>query len=273
MKKLIVVADWASDLLTCQEFKSVVEGYVKNPENINISFVSVTPSTIHTGYVLNQIIHTEERLGRPQETIIIQNTDPRLQNTENVVDSKGAEFIITKLFNGIYVCGPNAGFDFSFIKNSIENIYLYPNLNKGSQFRSRDLYSRVCSHLMDELEDELELEETHSNIIPVIQEHFIGHIDNFGNIKTTILNSEFKGKKKFGDIITIKINNIIKKAKYVPGLFGGKVGELVIYPGSSGNIHELYLEISIWQHFDTKNVKTGLETFNYPKAGMTIEIF
>ena len=36
---------------------------------------------------------------------------------------------------------------------------------------------------MDEMEDELELEEIPSNNILVLDDHYVGHIDNHGNIK------------------------------------------------------------------------------------------
>ena len=82
MKKLIVLADWASDSLTCQEIKISVEGFLKNSKYANISFVSSTPSTIHTSFLINQIVEDVERYGQPLETVIFQNTDPRLHSTQ-----------------------------------------------------------------------------------------------------------------------------------------------------------------------------------------------
>ncbi len=59
MKKLIVVADWVDDSLTCQEVKSAVEGFLKNSAGANITFVSSTPSTIHTSYLIKQVVEIE----------------------------------------------------------------------------------------------------------------------------------------------------------------------------------------------------------------------
>ena len=53
---------------------------------------------------------------------------------------------------------------------------------------------------MDYLGDELELEEISANIIPELDQFYIGHIDNFGNIKTTIVEEDFKGKYEYGGI-------------------------------------------------------------------------
>jgi len=272
MKKLIVVADWVADSLTCQEFRTAVEGFVQNPDKLVISYVASTPRTIHTGFLINQIVEIEERFGHPLQTVIFQNTDPRLASHEREIEAKGAPFFIIRLKSGIILCGPNAGYDFSFIKSRIEEVFVYPGLDKGTQFRSRDLYARVCSHLMDELIDELNLEETSIGLIPTIKGFYIGHIDNFGNIKTTITKENLKGRYEFGDELLVKINKVQKKVKYVASLFGGRVGQPVIYPGSSGERDNPYLEISVWRHFDQEDWVTGSKLFQDPLPGTAIEI-
>ncbi len=272
MKKLIVIADWAADSLTCQEVRSVVEGYLKDHNGGIITFINSSPSTIHTAFLVSQVVEIEERFGKPLETVIFQNTDPRLQSDHSLKNGEGAKPLVVRLKSGIYLSGPNAGFDFSLIKKKIDEIYEYKGLNTESQFHSRDLYARIAAHLMDEMEDEMELEEISSNIVPELRGYYITHIDNYGNIKTTITHEDLKGKYEFGDEISIEINNVRKKAKYVSNLFGCDPGELVIYPGSSGPTDNHYVEISIWRHFTEKNPTTGLQEFNYPKPGMKINI-
>lgn len=272
MKKLIVLADWAHDTLTCQEIRSAVEGFVKEADKTRISFVACTPSTVHTGYLLSQIVRTEEQYGTSLETVIFVNTDPRIQTKESVKEAKGAEFIIIKLKTGMYLCGPNAGYDFSLVRDRVEQVFIYRGLSHGSQFRSRDLYARVSAHLMDSLEDQLELEEISTDDIPPLIGHFIGHIDNYGNIKTTITVEDFKGKYEHGELVRISINNITKSARYVLNLFGGVPGELVVYPGSSGKKDNPYLEISVWRHFTEEERMTGIHAFNNPHPGMEITV-
>ena len=145
-------------------------------------------------------------------------------------------------------------------------------MNVEGQFHSRDLYSRIAAHLMDELEDEMELEEFSPTAIPQLVGHFVAHIDNFGNIKSLVRQSYFKGKFEFGDSVSITINGVTQKAKYVTNLFGGEPGELVIYPGSSGKFSDCYLEVSVWRHFTENNPTTGSHAFNHPKPGMEIKI-
>ena len=272
MKKLIVVTDWADDSLTRQEFRSAVEGFLQQPELANINYVSSTPSTIHTGYLLAQVVEIEEQYGRPLKTIIFQNTVIHSSNQEDSSQTKGDNFIVIKLKTGIYVCGPNAGYDFSLIKPKIDEIFVYQGLiDKDTHFRSRDLYSRVCAHLIDEMEDEMGLEETHMNIVPYLKGFYIGHIDNYGNIKTTIIHEDIKGKYEFGNEIEVEINKVKKKVTYVPSLFVGSTGQLVIYPGSSGSKDNPYLEISVWRCFDEEKCDDILAKFNYPRPGMEIK--
>lgn len=270
MKKLIVVADWADDSLNRQEIISALDGFLKKPDDMNVTFVSSTPSTIHTAFLVSQIVENEERYGRPLNTVIFQNTDPRIQTTESVKGAKGAEFIIAKLKSGLWICGPNAGYDYSLIKDKVDEIFHYEGLSEGSQFRSRDLYARVAAHLMDAMEDELDLTEISTNAIPPLVGYYIAHIDNHGNIKTTLKLSDLKGKYEFGDFVDVEINKVRKKVEFVDNLFGSSPGKLVIYPGSAGKFENPYLEISIWRHFTEEKPTTGLHEFNFPRPGMQV---
>lgn len=272
MKKLIILSDWASDSLTVQEVRSAVEGYVKDTASINITAVSSTPSTIHTAFLKDQIVRTEEKYGRPMETVIFQNTDPRIQTEQGVEQAKGAEFIVVRLRSGMYICGPNAGYNYSLIRHKIDEVYHYEGLDKGTQFRSRDLYSRVCAHLMDSMEDELDLVEVSSNIIPGLRGFFVGHIDNFGNIKTTMTEEDLKGKIEYGESMQITLNKVKKRVIYTHNMFGAHPGELVIFPGSSGQKDNPYLEISVWRHFTEADISTGREAFNNVRPGAEIKV-
>src|SRR3990167_5555946 len=182
MRKLIVVADWASDTLTCQEVRTCVEGYLKNHNSGFITFIHSTPSTIHTAFLVEQIVEVEERYGKPLETVIFQNTDPRLHADCSLKKGEGAKPLIIRLKSGLYLTGPDAGYNFSLIKDRVEEVFEYKGLNIEGQFHSRDLYSRIAAHLMDGMEDELELEEISTDIIPRLDGHYVAHIDNFGNI-------------------------------------------------------------------------------------------
>lgn len=274
MKKCIVVGDYCDDTLVCQELRSAIGGYLKDSSLMQISFVHSYPSTIHTAFLVNQIVQTEERYGSPHETVFFINTDPRIESSTGVRESEGARGIIIKLTSGIWLTGPTAGYVFSLIKDKIEAAYTYEGLEKGSQFRSRDRYPHVIAHLMDNMDNELDLQNIELNIIPDLQGFFVGHIDNYGNIKTTITREDMKGKYEIGDSVKVEINNVQHDARFVDNLFGGNVGELVIYPGSSGKPDNNFLEVSAWSHFgDTKDgsaAQTGRDFFKGIKPGMKI---
>lgn len=271
MKKLIVVADWASDSLSPAEFRSSVGGFLKSADMPDISFVASTTSTIHTAFLAAQVVETEERLGRASETVIFLNTDPRLPKNEGSINKEGSQLLIIKLKSGIFMVGPNAGYCFSMIKPKIDEVFFYDVSKDINQFRSRDLYTRILSHLMEYMEKELELEEIHLSSIVDLDDNYIGHIDNFGNMKTTIKKSDMKGKYKVGDEIEITINKITNKAKFATGLFSDKPNILLIYPGSSGLASDPYLEISIWNYFDKDKI-SGASFFDYPNPGNLIKI-
>lgn len=269
MKNFIVIADYCRDSLTTQELRSAFLGRLSQPYDGQLGFVHSTPSTIHTAFLLKQILITESRLGNANNLVIFVNTDPRLQTNKGVKLSQGAKFIVASLKNGAWLCGPNAGYNFSLIKNDIQYLYLYPNLDRGNQFRSRELYMRVAALLAESKQDEMQLEEIRNNDIPALNDFYIGHIDNYGNIKTTIPNSYMKGKHSYKDTVQITLNNQTKSAIYSDNMFGAGLDTLVLAPGSSGMPDDPYLELVIWQHYPDSS---ALKVFHHAKPGNKIEV-
>lgn len=264
MKNLIIIGDYCSDSLVNQELKSSLLGHLTEPLSSSISFVDSSPNTIHTAFLLKQILITESRLGDPNNLVIFVNTDPRIQTNKGVEKAQGADFVVAKMGNGAYICGPNAGYSFSLIQKEIEYLYLYPNLDKGTQFRSRELYMPVCARLMEGKQDEMALEEIRQTIIPSLSGFYLGHIDNYGNMKTTINKSYLKGRHEYGDLIKITLNGITKEAYYVNNMFAKEPETLVIAPGSSGMPDDPYLELIVWQHLPMQSARKFFPT---AKAG------
>lgn len=273
MKKIIIVSDWSPDALSRQEVRSAIGGFVQSPENLYISYVHSSPSSIQMGYLLNQIVETEERLGSPLNTVIFQSSDPRLFSDQPLVEgAAGATSLIMRLKSGLYIIGANSKHNFSFIKPKIEELYTYAADTVKSQFRARDYYPRLVAFLADTLQDDLDLEEIDSSCIEELTESYIGHIDNYGNLKTTLTHDDLRGKVEYGETVEVSINGIKKQAYFVSNLFGGKRGQVVIYPGSSGPQNNPFLEISIWRHFNEEDTSTGIHIFNNPKPGDKVEL-
>ena len=267
MKNLIVIADYSADSLTTQELRSALIGHLSTPLSSELSFVHSTPSTVHTAFLVRQILITEERLGDPNNLVIFVNTDPRLQTHTGVKLSQGAQFVVAKLKSGAWLCGPNAGYTFSLIRNEIAYLYLYPDYDKGNQFRSRELYMKIASLLMEEKQDEMQLEEIRNTDIPALSEYYLGHIDNYGNMKTTIPNSYMKGKFEYGDKVKVTLGKQTKEAFYTDNMFGKEPGMLVLAPGSSGPKDDPYLELIIWQHYPDSSAR---KAFPQAKPGDVI---
>lgn len=269
MKNFIVIADYCSDSLTTQELKSALLGHLTQPLSSSISFVHSTPHTIHTAFLLKQILTTENRLGDLSNLVVFLNTDPRLQTSTGVELAKGAEFVVIRMGNGAYLCGPNAGYTYSLIAHDIEYLYLYPNKDRGTQFRSRELYMPVCALLMESKQDDMELVEVKKTEIPPLSGFHIGHIDNYGNIKTTIPHSYMKGKHEYGEQVTITIGSTSKTAYYVSNMFGKEPDTLVLAPGSSGYPDDPYLEIIVWEHMP---LNSGKGVFTTARPGDEIKL-
>ena len=140
VKKLVLISDYGSDSLTAQELRSALVGYLDQPLSSSVSFVNSTPNTIHTAFLLQQVLHTENLYGDPNNLVVFVNTDPRLQAIKGVEQAQGAQFVVVRLKNNVFICGPNAGYTYSLIRSNIQFIYLYRDFDKGSQFRSRDLH-------------------------------------------------------------------------------------------------------------------------------------
>lgn len=271
MKKLIVVADWAADHLTCQEIRTTVEGFLDNPAHPVISFVESTPSTIHTAYLIDQITETEERYGRPLDTVIFQGSDSVVDNPEGL-SKIWSPMSIVRLKSGLHIIGANTGYVYSLIKPKIEVVFHYPGLPETGSFRARDVFSRVVAHLLESKQDNLELEEIHTNLIPELQDSYVSHIDSFGNIITTAKETVLKQKYTYGDQVPVTINGVTKTAEYVKSLFDGMLDGLIVYPGTTGPHDDPYLEVSKYVDVSKPDIATGLHEFNNPKPGMKVQL-
>lgn len=271
MKRLIVVSDWAADSLAQEEFRIATEGFLESDVIPAVSFVPTMASTLHVAYVSSQIIETMERYGAPLDTVVYVGTDPRLPVTNSEEKGLPGKFFIIRLYSGLYVCGPNTGYTFSMIKNKIDRAFTYNLEDKFFQNRSRDLYSRITAHLLEAMQDDLDLDEVHTNLIPQLDHYIVGHVDVFGNIKTNIPREELKQHTP-GSEVTITLNGESKKATYVDHLFAGDPGKLVIYPGTDGPPDNPFVEISIWQSLAGELGKTGMHEFNSPQPGMKVEV-
>jgi hypothetical protein len=272
MKRIICISDWCADDLLYTEFSIAISGYAHDPKKIKIDKIVARPSTLHTGFLAQQIAYTTERLGIPSEMILFLGTDPRLANEDGVVSRQGADFIIAKLSSGLVVCGVNSDSNFSFLKRDILSVHKYQNFDGHTFSRARDVFSRAIVHLSDYMDDSLDMEEIHiSSIADEPTENIVLHIDNFGNIVTNITQEKCLEDKNFGHHIRLNFAGEAHEAKIVRDRFAGEPGELVMYPGSNGRLDNPYMEISLWS-IDSGHTRKKNQFFTSAMPGHIIHL-
>jgi S-adenosylmethionine hydrolase len=215
---------------------------------------SVPPfSTISTGFWTYQysVVNAYDNL------IIYTNTAPRKDNQESRIENEGEHLAYAFLQNGVKVIGVNAGHSFTFIKPVIKEFYAVTVANKGSQFRSRDFYPEAVIGIANGdtkyIGEKLDISRLYE-----IPERRIAWIDGYGNMKTTVRESDMK-KYKSGQPILISVNGMKRTAWYSNGTFSVREGELAFAPGSSGGsdkFMELFLRgLSAWKELGKPSVE------------------
>ncbi len=183
--------------------------------------------------------------------IIYTNTAPRKDDKESRKDNEGEHLVYALLSNGTKVVGVNAGYCFSFVKEKIKSFHKVNVANKGSQFRSRDFFPEAVVGIARG-EDSFIGEKLDINEIPDIPTNKIAWVDGYGNVKTTVRQSDMK-KFKSGQPLLVTLGSMKRTAWYSDGTFNVREGELAFAPGSSGGedrYMELFLRgLSAWKEF------------------------
>lgn len=202
-------------------------------------------STIATGFWTAQYA----MVNPSPHMIIYSNTAPRKDNKESRKDNEGERLVYAQLKNDMKVVGVNAGHCFSFIKNEIKTLYDVKVANKGSQFRSRDYYPEAVVGIANG-DDTYIGEKLNVADIPDVPLDRIAWVDGYGNIKTTVRQSQVK-KYKPGQPLLVSLGSMKRTAWYSDGSFNVREGELAFSPGSSGGTDrfmELFLRgLSAWK--------------------------
>ena len=184
-------------------------------------------STINTGFWIYQISMAENT----KNTFIFSNTAPRKHEKEAQKNNRGEKLMYAKLKNGFEVIAVNSGYCFSFIKPFIEEFCHVQVENEGSQFRSRDKFPKAVAQMVNG-ESAFKGEAEDISIIPDAPTDVIASIDGYGNIKTSMRQSQVKFKP--GEKVIVEIYGRKHLGTYTDGTFNINDGELAFSPGSSG---------------------------------------
>lgn len=239
-------------------FSEVIQRLKHEDPTIDVNKTAVAPfSTVATGFWIEQLgVHNPGF----DELTIYSNTAPRADETGPRDSNAGEQLCYLELDSGTPVMAINGGYNLSFVKDNIVDFRTIDAPEQGSQFRSRDYFptrvAEIANGNFDSIGDELSVEE-----IPGEPESTICHVDGYGNIKTSIRDSEFDPE---GEQLTVEIDTHLMDAVHRDAVFEAEEGSLVIAPGSSGG-EDPYLEI-------VHRGGSAAELFDQPSPGDTIDV-
>lgn len=240
-------------------FSEVVHRLKSENRDIQVQTMSMPSfSTIATGFWIRQVGLENPKL---ENSVIYANTAPRKHDEEAQIENCGRELVYAELENGVPVLTVNSKYCLSFVKHSIKELREVKIPEKGSQFRSRDFFPEAVAGILegDEsyLGDEIEI-----NCIPEKPENHVAFVDGYGNIKTSIRESEID--LEAGETVKVQIGGETREAFYEAGTFSVDEGELSFAPGSSGG-EDPFMELFL-------RGGSAAETFRTHETGQKVEM-
>lgn len=223
---IVIISDYGTGDAAFTEVMLQLRNLLPNAELLPQS----TPpfSTLNTGFWIAQVALTPNL----KNTYIYSNTAPRKEDITAQANNKGERLMYAKLKNGFEIIGVNAGYNFSFVKQYIEEFTIVNVENEGSQFRSRDFYPKAVAKMLKN-DYSFKGENASTSFIPDYPPNVIASVDGYGNIKTTTRFSQVQHFKP-GERIMVTINSQTYMGTYTDGMFAIQHGGVAFTPGSSG---------------------------------------
>lgn len=194
--------------------------------------LSITPirpfNSLENGFVTAQLAINSPH---GKDYIIYNNVAPRKDDLTARNKNAGEPFIYVRLTNGAQVITVNSKYSAAFLKPFAEEIRAIKVDNDNTQFRSRDNYPKIISHVLHE--DWSILGEDVSDDVPSeIPDNTIVYSDGYGNLKTTVPVADIE--KHRGKRVTVMVNGRIQYVTVGEGIFSVQDGEFCLAKGSSG---------------------------------------
>ncbi len=217
-------------------FAEVMQRLMMEVPEAVVSETSVAPfSTEETGFWIAQLALAKH----PEGMIVYSNTAPRKDKLEGRAKNAGEGLVYAKLKNGVEVVAVNSGYSMSMLKQDMVELWEVDVDNDGTQFRSRDNYPQIVGKVArgdySFLKNQLKIEDVADFPVGVVVA-----VDGYGNIKTSWTAEHFAFAS--GQMVKVKIGEVVKEAFYADGTFSVKDGEVAFAPGSSGH-HGAFLEV------------------------------
>lgn len=256
-----IIADYGQGDLAFAEVVQQIKFYLPDAEPV------LTPvpafATLAAGFSIAQLGLNDA----PQGTIIYHNVAPRTDDDQARLSNAGERLAFARLPTGVRIIGVNAGHAFSFVRDVAEELRWAAVADKGSQFRSRDLFPQAASAIALGQPDAL-AEKIDPSKIPDVPQNCIAYIDGYGNLKTTIK----RGTSTIADgsPIRLRIGAMEQPAIATSGSFAVEPNQLAFAPGSSGWT-DTQGEETCWMELFLRS-GSAWELFDRPSVGATVEI-
>jgi hypothetical protein len=200
-----------------------------------VSVPTTVPSfdTISTGFCLGQLALAE--LPQDARVIVFSNTAPRRDLKKARAHNEGEGLVFARLTNGAEILAVNSGYSLSFVRENIRALFAVNVDQRGTQFRSRDIYPKVIAALVREENSFMGQELNAAQFIPDIPKGVVGYVDSFHNLKTTFRTDDPEiAQFQDGQRVFIGIKGAFREAHVASGSFNVEEGEWAFAPGSSG---------------------------------------
>lgn len=236
-----VIADYGGGHTTDHAFAEVRNHFFRFDSDHSVRMVTEHPvyafSTIETGFwIAQESLHSEHK-----DLVIFSNTAPRGDIAWNGDDRQF--FVYGVLDNGIPIFAVNAGYNLSFVKERLKELWIVKVPNTGTQFRSRDIYPEATMAILSGDKTKIG-EKVDISKIPTIPQFKLASVDGYGNLKTTIKKSHLGKELLRSKILRVTINGYSHLAlnTLIAGV-SGKIYDLCVVQGSSGGKQGNYLEL------------------------------
>lgn len=219
---LHLVADFGTGDLA---FAEVAQRFAHEIPDARVWPTAVPPfATLTVGFCVAQLALGEGPAGRG----VFHNVAPRRDDAAPRREGDGERLVHAVMPGGVRVVGVLAGHAFSFLADAGAELRWVEVDSAGSQFRSRDVFPpAVARAFRGEGLGALVPDDA----VPAVPTERLAYADGFGNMKTTILETE---APEPGTRLEVTVGGVTRAAIRAGGGFAVPHGELAFAPGSSG---------------------------------------
>lgn len=215
------------------------------PHDVRKTFFEThSMNTLHAGFTAAaHALSTGDHFGplkKGERTGILDNAAPRHGNENGKSlrgegrKTEGEEIYALLLDNGVWVVGPNAGFNFHFLQSRVRKSYLVADTSgMVTPFRSMEVMVPTLAKVLGITEwPNIELNEKPLIVGTTKPGLFVADWDKHGNMYVVSVGQKEDCLPKLGESRVFQIGEKIARLRCVDGIFAGNTGEPTLTTGS-----------------------------------------